>query len=80
MPLCYLFFIRLLRSVKDLGVCNALTNQEAKVVLKRFAEANSKTFKTWRPTDHAAKALDYLERVEARTDLSNADTVSRLRE
>lgn len=64
----------------ELGSCNALTNQEAKIVLKRFIDANLKANKLWSAPGLAQKAMDYLEKVEPKTDVQHSETVSRLRE
>lgn len=63
-----------------LGHVNALTNQEAKIVLRRFADTTAKANKTWTPPPLAQKAMDYLDKVEKKTDMEHQNTVQRLRE
>lgn len=64
----------------DLGRCNALTNQEAKLVLKQFSSANTSANKLWAPPALAQKAMDYLDKVEQKTDVQHRETVGRFRE
>lgn len=66
--------------LKDLGRCNALTNQEAKLVLKQFSSANTSANKLWAPPALAQKAMDYLDKVEQKTDVQHRETVGRFRE
>lgn len=73
-------FLVFLAFAAALGQCNGLTNQEAKIVLKRFTEANYKSNKLWAPPPLAQKAIDYLDRMEAKTELTHYDTVQKLRE
>ncbi|KAF6251777.1 HRDC-like protein [Scenedesmus sp. NREL 46B-D3] len=66
--------------LRGLGPCNALSNQEAKIVLKRFIDSASSTSKTWVAPPLAQKAMEYLEKVEPKTDTSHSRTVEQLRE
>jgi hypothetical protein len=64
----------------DLGQCNALTNQEAKLVLKQFSMSNTAQNKLWAPPPLAQKAMEYLEKLEPKTDVQHKETVGRFRE
>jgi hypothetical protein len=64
----------------DLGNCNALSNQEAKIVLQRFVDSTAKANNTWVAPPLAQKAMEYLDKVEPKTDASNSGTVEALRE
>ncbi len=64
----------------ELGNCNALTNQEAKLVLKQFAMANQANNKAWAPPPLAVKAMEYLDKLESKTDVQHKETVGRFRE
>lgn len=59
---------------------NALTNQEAKIVMRQFIDRNRKAFAAWVPTPLASKAWDFLGKVEQKTDIAHSDSVQRLRE
>jgi hypothetical protein len=63
-----------------LGQCNALSNQEAKIVLKRFIDSAGGANKTWVAPPLAQKAMEYLDKVEPKTDTSHSRTVEQLRE
>jgi hypothetical protein len=63
-----------------LGNINALTNQEAKLVLKQFAMANTANNKMWAPPEKAVQAMVYLDKVESKTDVQHKETVGRFRE
>jgi hypothetical protein len=64
----------------ELGDCNALTNQEAKLVMKQFFHANQQANKLWAPPPLAAKAMEYLDKLEPKTDVQHKETVGRFRE
>lgn len=49
-------------------------------MLKRFMDSSSAASKTWVAPPLAQKAMDYLEKVEAKTDTSHSRTVEQLRE
>lgn len=63
-----------------MGIVNALTNQEAKIVLDKFIDRNKKALVNWCVPPLAAKAQDYLAKVEQKTDVAHSDSVNRLRE
>lgn len=63
-----------------LGPVNALTNQEAKIVLKQFIDGNKKTYVNYQVPPLTAKAASYLDKVEEKTDVAHSDSVQRLRE
>lgn len=73
-------FDNCLRCPEGLGRINALSNQEAKLVLKQFSMANTAASKLWAMPGLAAKAMDYLDKLEPKTDVQHRDTVSRFRE
>lgn len=64
----------------DLGQCNALTNQEAKLVLKQFSMANQAHNKMWSAPPLAIKAMEYLDKLEPKTDVQHKETVGQFRE
>jgi hypothetical protein len=64
----------------DLGQCNALTNQEAKLVLKQFSMANQAHNKMWSAPPLAVKAMEYLDKLEPKTDVQHKETVGQFRE
>lgn len=68
------------RVTAELGDCNALTNQEAKLVMKQFFHANQAANKMWAPPPLAAKAMEYLDKLEPKTDVQHKETVGRFRE
>jgi hypothetical protein len=79
LPVPHEYLLQFLNSA-DLGNCNALSNQEAKIVLQRFVDSTAKANNTWVAPPLAQKAMEYLEKVEPKTDTSNSGTVEALRE
>lgn len=49
-------------------------------MLKQFSSANTSANKLWAPPALAQKAMDYLDKVEQKTDVQHRETVGRFRE
>lgn len=49
-------------------------------MLKQFALANQANNKLWAPPPLAVKAMEYLDKLESKTDVQHKETVGRFRE
>lgn len=49
-------------------------------MLKQFSMANTAQNKLWAPPPLAQKAMEYLEKLEPKTDVQHKETVGRFRE
>lgn len=66
--------------LKAVGQVNALTNQEARILLLRAEDAERRASANYSAPPLMRRALDYLARLEPRTEMNHADTVGHVRE